>query len=66
MTRDAIIKQLKEMRAKGYTYKLIAQEAKLDNPDQLYKFINRDAPAAWVKQQLENYLRRVNGNGSNE
>lgn len=66
MTREEIIKQLKEMRAKGYTYKLIAKEAGLETTDQLYKFINRAAPAREVTQRLETYLRLVNRNESDE
>lgn len=66
MTREEIIFQLKEMRKQGYTYKGIAMAAGLENPDQLYKFLNRAAPAYWVTQKLEAYLRKVNGNGSNK
>lgn len=62
MTREEIKNQLKELRAKGYTYKLIAQQAGLDSPDQLYKFLNRDAPALEVMERLEIFLRLVNGN----
>ena len=64
MTREEIILQLKELRQKGYTYKLIAKQAGLDNPDQLYKFINRDAPASWVQMRLEAFLRRVRPHGT--
>lgn len=64
MTREEIIFQLKEMRKKGYTYKGIAEDAGLDNADQIYKFINRPSPAYWVAQKLEAYLRKVNGNDS--
>ena len=59
MTREEIINKLKEMRAKGYTYKGIALEAGLEKPDQLYKFINRDAPAREVMRLLETYLRQL-------
>ena len=59
MTREEIILQLKELRKKGYTYKLIAKQAGLDSAEQLYKFINRDAPAYWVQMRLEAFLRRI-------
>ena len=59
MTREEIILQLKELRKRGYTYKLIAKQAGLESPDQLYKFMNRDAPASWVKMRLEAFLRRI-------
>ena len=65
MTREEIIIQLKEMREQGYTYKFIATAAGLDSADQLYKFLNRDAPAHWVMQRLETYLRQRQ-NGSDE
>lgn len=60
MTREEIIIKLKELHAQGYTYKSIAKAAGLENPDQLYKFLNRDAPAVYVMQLLETYLRRIN------
>lgn len=66
MTREEIINKLKEMRAKGYTYKGIAQGAGLEKPDQLYKFLNRPAPAIEVMRLLETYLRRVESDESKE
>lgn len=59
MTREEIINKLKERREKGYTYKVMAYEAGLESPEQLYKFMKRDAPAYWVTQKLEAYLRRI-------
>ena len=64
MTREEILFGLKEMRAKGYTYKLIAKEAGLESVDQLYKFVNRDAPAKEVTRLLETYLRLVRSDES--
>ena len=65
MTRDEIITQLKALREMGCTYRGIAQDAGLKNAAQLYKFLNRDAPAKKVMQQLETYLRALEGE-SNE
>lgn len=55
MTREEIIKQLQALRDMGYTYKGIAKDVDL-TPGQIYKFINRDAPAKKVMLQLETYL----------
>lgn len=64
MTREEIIIKLKELRARGYTYKGIALGAGLEKPDQLYKFLNRTAPAVEVMRLLENYLRAMESDES--
>ena len=60
MTREEIITQLKALREMGCTYRGIAQDAGL-TPGQIYKFLNRDAPAKKVMLQLETYLRSLEG-----
>ena len=60
MTREEIIQQLQALRDMGCTYKGIAKDADL-TPGQIYKFLNRDAPAKKVMRQLEAYLRSLEG-----
>lgn len=60
MTREEIIIQLKQLREMGCTYQGIARDAGL-TPGQIYKFLNRDAPAKKVMQRLETYLRLIEG-----
>lgn len=60
MTREEIIIQLQVLRDMGCTYKGIARDAGLTS-GQIYKFLNRDAPAKKVMQQLEAYLRSLEG-----
>ena len=66
MTREEIVNKLKEMHANGYTYKGIAQAAGLETADQLYKFLNRAAPAKEVMRLLETYLRQLEDEGSRD
>ena len=57
MTKEIIIIKLQELKAMGFSYKGIAQQAGL-KPQDIYDYIRRPAPYARTHKALEKYFTK--------
>lgn len=57
MTKQEILNQLQQEKAKGMSYKGIALQAGL-KPQDLYDYMKRTTPMFRVHQTLENYFTK--------
>lgn len=57
MTREEIITKIQELKATGFSYKGIAQQAGL-KPQDMYDYIKRITPCARIHEALEKYFTK--------
>ena len=59
MTREEIITKIQELKAAGFSYKGIAQQAEL-KPQDIYDYMKRLTPCARIHEALEKYFTKEN------
>ena len=57
MTKESIIIKLQELKAMGFSYKGIAQQAGL-KPQDIYDYIRRPTPYIRTHEALEKYFQK--------